>query len=62
MLRTRENSDVFNSLDETQEFDDWTHFFFLLHFHPFGDPYDMFIQLFLPLKPFRLIEKVLKVK
>ena len=21
-------------------------FFFFLHFHPFGDPYDMFMQLF----------------
>ena len=33
-----------------QALDDWTHFFFFffffLHFHPFGDPYDMFMQLF----------------
>ena len=34
----------------TQALDDWTHFFFFffffLHFHPFGDPNDMFMQLF----------------
>ena len=30
-----------------QALDDWTHFFlFFLHFHSFGDPYDMFMQLF----------------
>ena len=35
-----------------QALDDWTHFFFFffffffLHFYPFGDPYDMFMQLF----------------
>ena len=36
-----------------QALDDWTHFFFFffffffgLHLHPFGDPYDMFMQLF----------------
>ena len=27
-------------------------FFFFLHFHPFGDPYDMFHAIILPLKPF----------
>ena len=33
-----------------QALDDWTLFFFFFfffwHFHPFGDPYDMFMQLF----------------
>ena len=29
---------------QSQALDDWTHFFW--HFHPFGDPYDMFMQLF----------------
>ena len=31
----------------SQALDCWTHFFFFfLHFHPFGDPYDIFMQLF----------------
>ena len=39
------------ALSRPQALDDWTHFFFFfffffLHFHPFGDPYDMFMQLF----------------
>ena len=35
-------------LHGSQALDDWTNFFFFffLHFHPFGDPYDMFMQLF----------------
>ena len=38
----------------SQALDDWTLFFFFFfffffsHFHPFGDPYDMFMSIYSP--------------